>query len=1171
LLSDTPEKIQFFRRHPVSLTLEHTIIPFPTAPLTVYHMSEQLGDIDDNEALMKFHVKSEIDREFEHKHEPEPPAIETACDLESTLNIQPKSPLLNHHSPDAGLSSAHLLKSHGANTPESPALNYPLLPSLRSSPKSVSISSSSSSSPFSAPLTSQSSSTSPSSSPTTLLLSPSHSPTNFSTTLATALPTIPTIPTSPPSSSLVSTPVPQLSPHSFKNSIPTTPPTATHVPPSGEAVPLIELSVNGFEETNMTSAIKEKDDFLGTIATTPIPALSEVVNPILPMVYQNEPCDGQEIKENENPKPFPFLFQQKHWPTFYTGDTSSFDHLCNLLKSECKMSVLPLLKVFQHATKTITTRDWLIGLDENRFLLSLNRISQLKTCGKWGLRQLKKQPLPPRLKCHRDYLLDEMNWMQFDFQEEHRYRLFICKEMGSWVLEYFRRKQASVYSKQDEFNDHGMSCPDSAVVPPETMGASTSSFSKFLTLDLNDLNQFTLSETTMPSFPLFPLPSDPLRLKEYLQSEEYVDPIDSLKILPISEHMFRNSVNSSSSIYPSSFSPFHTSIGNHYPLSTFPSSHPIPSACSPSTTHSSHSSLPFLFPISRSTPRPPLHTITKSFLFAPLPPPNVLKSNWDPEEDELLLVLANEYQFNFSLLADFLNSFCNRSFPKHTPMACYERFLTLSQLHPSPSSFQIKKSTGGGLSSLSVQNLSSNQTESDSHLHSSFPSLVSNGTSTSSTPISASTSASSEQLFYPSLKSSMKRSYSLSNLSHSQLGFGKHSSTTRAFREIGKKRKLRHLHFLDNIRRAVQRRDQRSVFPPSKSFSSSAVPLQSHPSQHQPPFIPRSQQEPFPASSSPSSSSSSSNLNTSSSTSSTTSSYASASRPPPSYLTSMPSSFYSLSSIDLNKNPLDISKMKWDLEEKQREDAQLRERHAYHQAYGNLATHPLLRSIPISNPAYPKMIPVPHVPTYSHPFPVHHPSLNHLPNASSTPRNPLMSTNVQNPQNPPLTSETMVSRVPANISTEPPRLPSLHTVPLTSSSTSTSTSASSLISNSSLTPLVPSAPTTKYSPFPPSLHSSTLPASISSPPSHKGKAYSKGMKANTSTSIPLPPMPSQAASVMASKLAIGQSAANVQTTTNVPSNAVTPPLPASSVNLSPSSISLSSRTTMGQTPTNSNA
>ncbi|KAG9084580.1 chromatin modification- protein VID21, partial [Ceratobasidium sp. 392] len=66
----------------------------------------------------------------------------------------------------------------------------------------------------------------------------------------------------------------------------------------------------------------------------------------------------------------------------------------------------------------------------------MQHIEQLKLDGAWSFRQPKKQRGPVMSKTHRDYLMDEMKWLQVDFREERRWKTVLAFEVAHAVREW---------------------------------------------------------------------------------------------------------------------------------------------------------------------------------------------------------------------------------------------------------------------------------------------------------------------------------------------------------------------------------------------------------------------------------------------------------------------------------------------------------------------------------------------------------------------------------------------------------------------------------------------------------------------------------------------------------------------------------------------------------------
>ena len=119
-----------------------------------------------------------------------------------------------------------------------------------------------------------------------------------------------------------------------------------------------------------------------------------------------------------------FAFKKGHRTSVSAKDGKDSDHQpLDIVRWQTETEVQPLFTSVRSAHKIMTTSDWTIANEESRTLLALNRLETLKREKLWSLRQVDKQKDPPRPKTHWDYVLSEAEWMSVDFSEERRWKV----------------------------------------------------------------------------------------------------------------------------------------------------------------------------------------------------------------------------------------------------------------------------------------------------------------------------------------------------------------------------------------------------------------------------------------------------------------------------------------------------------------------------------------------------------------------------------------------------------------------------------------------------------------------------------------------------------------------------------------------------------------------------
>ena len=149
--------------------------------------------------------------------------------------------------------------------------------------------------------------------------------------------------------------------------------------------------------------------------------------PPLPMPLKRK---FSEVGRREKEKPYPFLA----W---------------NL-----KVEKEPLSSISNTSHKALCTRDWFALREELKYSRVHSRLEELKTLNLSSTKQIKKQKDPPRLKCHWDYLLDEMKWMSVDFRQERKWKVAMAKVIADaarlYVLAARKKDRMDVDSEEEE-------------------------------------------------------------------------------------------------------------------------------------------------------------------------------------------------------------------------------------------------------------------------------------------------------------------------------------------------------------------------------------------------------------------------------------------------------------------------------------------------------------------------------------------------------------------------------------------------------------------------------------------------------------------------------------------------------------------------------------------------
>jgi chromatin modification-related protein VID21 len=117
------------------------------------------------------------------------------------------------------------------------------------------------------------------------------------------------------------------------------------------------------------------------------------------------------------------------------------DYLEPLFRIQCHDSAnvrtTSLTDLVRSASKTLSTEDHFLTIQERLDYRILRRIYQLQNANKWSLRQMErcKEPGPP--VTHHDQMMAEMKWMRKDFKAERKMKTSVCawlaQRCADWV------------------------------------------------------------------------------------------------------------------------------------------------------------------------------------------------------------------------------------------------------------------------------------------------------------------------------------------------------------------------------------------------------------------------------------------------------------------------------------------------------------------------------------------------------------------------------------------------------------------------------------------------------------------------------------------------------------------------------------------------------------------
>ena len=74
--------------------------------------------------------------------------------------------------------------------------------------------------------------------------------------------------------------------------------------------------------------------------------------------------------------------------------------------------------------------------------LIVQQVAVLKQQGMWSLKRLPKVKEPDKVKCHWDFLLEEMHWLSTDYNQERKWKKAAARKLAYGVAKVFEEKEA---------------------------------------------------------------------------------------------------------------------------------------------------------------------------------------------------------------------------------------------------------------------------------------------------------------------------------------------------------------------------------------------------------------------------------------------------------------------------------------------------------------------------------------------------------------------------------------------------------------------------------------------------------------------------------------------------------------------------------------------------------
>ncbi|XP_063676027.1 helicase SRCAP-like isoform X3 [Bolinopsis microptera] len=129
---------------------------------------------------------------------------------------------------------------------------------------------------------------------------------------------------------------------------------------------------------------------------------------------------------------------------------ASTDALPDLLEQVPTGHVMPKVEVKKEEHSSTPFMSSMAALSEGGVIekakheaLIVQQVAVLKQQGMWSLKRLPKVKEPDKIKCHWDYLLEEMQWLATDFSQERKWKKAAAKKQAYAVAKVFEEKEAA--------------------------------------------------------------------------------------------------------------------------------------------------------------------------------------------------------------------------------------------------------------------------------------------------------------------------------------------------------------------------------------------------------------------------------------------------------------------------------------------------------------------------------------------------------------------------------------------------------------------------------------------------------------------------------------------------------------------------------------------------------
>jgi chromatin modification-related protein VID21 len=352
-----------------------------------------------------------------------------------------------------------------------------------------------------------------------------------------------------------------------------------------------------------------------------------------------------------------------------------------------------LAELVRSASKTISTEDQFLTLQERLDYRILRRIYQLQNANKWSLRQMERCKEPEQPVTHHDHMMAEMKWMRKDFKAERKMKVSVCawlaRRCADWVAASSEgRKKMQIKARPSE--QRKSSAESSEEQPPELEHSSESAGE-------DEAGPPTPQGTASLPTTLIVPPELSERVTSLQKAGKLRKALDSLPVTGFAAPPKQSTLRSLSpvskfvhgKVLPRSTGPNRKRSRFEYEDDSAvdeeqPSSKRLrdeqnlpPDDQESALFHHENKHIRDRLHANNAF-RPPSEFVMPSTQFYEFRS----GSQWVWEDDQRLRKLAKEYSFNWSLIADELQlpTAVKSSAERRTPWECFERWVELEQL-----------------------------------------------------------------------------------------------------------------------------------------------------------------------------------------------------------------------------------------------------------------------------------------------------------------------------------------------------------------------------------------------------------------------------------------------------------------------------------------------------------